>query len=94
MEQLTQWQIRIEDKLEKVLVQTTMTNGRVDTHSETIEKHGEIIERHGKELNDLSADNNKTKGRDKMIWVIAGILGSIALLLLGWYLNQITIVNK
>lgn len=81
MDQLEQWHIRMENKIEKILIQTTKTNGRVDNLSALTEEHEEKI-------NGLLADNNQTKGGNKIIWIVLGALGTIALVLIGWYLNK------
>jgi hypothetical protein len=70
----------INDKLEKILIQTTKTNGRVDFLSEKVEAHGKSIKQ-------LEAGDNETKGRDKVIWVILGVIGAVALLIIGSFLN-------
>lgn len=81
MEQLTEWHIRIEKDIKEILIQTTRTNGRVDGIEDKIETHDEHI-------TNLLADRSETKGRDKVVWVVLGMVGAVALVIIGWYLNK------
>jgi hypothetical protein len=82
MENLSQQLRRMEDKIERILIQTTKTNGRVDNLSKKTDDHEEL-------LDTLMADSNKTKGGNKIIWVFLSAVGALALILIGWYLNKI-----
>jgi len=81
MEQLHTQLIRMEEKLEAILIQTTKTNGRVDMLSEKTENHDGIIK-------ELVATNNQTKGRDKMIWIFLSALGAVSLVLIGYFISK------
>lgn len=78
--------IRIEDKLEKILIQTTRTNGRVDAHDDKFDSHDQKLEKHDKIISGILAEDNQTKGRDKVIWIILGIIGTLASMVIGHYL--------
>ncbi len=81
MDQLERWHIRMENKIEQILIQTTKTNGRVDNLSAIAEEHEEKI-------SGLLADSNQTKGGNKIIWIVLSAIGALALILIGWYLNK------
>jgi hypothetical protein len=55
---------------EKTLIQTTKTNGRVSALEDYKEKEE-------KRVDELVADSNKTKGRDKVLLFIALSIGTI-----------------
>jgi len=73
--------VRMEDKIEKILIQTTKTNGRVEALEDKTDNHD------GK-LHTLIDSGNVTKGRDKVIWVVISAVCTVALILFGWYLNK------
>lgn len=66
---------------EKTLIQTTKTNGRVSALEDYREKEE-------KRVDDLVADSNKTKGRDKVLLFVALTIGTV----LGFIIQDI--INK
>jgi hypothetical protein len=70
------------EKLDKVLVQTTKTNGRVNA----IEEWKESVDESVNELRDKS---NVNKGRDGVVWYI--ILAAAAII---WYVAQNSLTLK
>lgn len=62
---------KFDEKLDKILVQTTKTNGRV-TSLET-----RFVKTEG-EVDRITEHTTFNKGRDKVIWIVVGIVGTIA----------------
>jgi hypothetical protein len=71
---------RMEDKIERILIQTTKTNGRVGSLENRVDNHS-------KRLSGLIDTDNKTKGRDKMIWIFLSAVGAVALVLIGKFIK-------
>lgn len=68
----------IREKLEQILVQTTKTNGKVYQLQEDM-RNAE------KNINDLIATRNETKGRDKVLYVLLVAIGTV----LGFFMQHI-----
>lgn len=64
-------------KLDSVLVQTTRTNGRVSALEEKHNRLEETQDEHEKILQTYKNESSETKGRNKVIWLIAGAIGTI-----------------
>lgn len=60
----------IDENVKEILVQTTKTNGRVNTHDRQLEQ----LQR---DVKGLEASKNITKGRDKAVWVMLTVVGII-----------------
>jgi predicted nucleic acid-binding Zn-ribbon protein len=71
---------KFDEKLDKILVQTTKTNGRVNALED---KMTSVF----KEVEDLKEHKNLNKGRDKVLYVILGGVGALALALMAIYLK-------
>ena len=71
---------KFDEKLDKILVQTTKTNGRVNALED---KMTSVF----KEVEDLKEHKNLNKGRDKVLYVIVGGVGALALALMAIYLK-------
>lgn len=71
---------KFDEKLDKILVQTTKTNGRVTALED---KTANAF----KEVEDLKEHKNYNKGRDKVLYVMIGGVGALALALAGIYLK-------
>jgi len=71
---------KMDDKIEQILIQTTKTNGRVGNLETRVDNHS-------KRLSGLIDDDNKTKGRDKMIWIFLSAVGAVALVIIGKFLK-------
>ena len=71
---------KFDEKLDKILVQTTKTNGRVNALED---KMISVF----KEVEDLKEHKNLNKGRDKVLYVIVGGVGALALALMAIYLK-------
>lgn len=72
---------KIGDRVEQILIQTTRTNGRVDTLEDNHKEHDKALKR-------LEAESNQAKGKNKVIWIVLSAVGAIVLLLAGYYLNK------
>jgi hypothetical protein len=67
------------NRLEKILVQTTITNGRVNKlESEMVKAQSEMTKAQDI-IEKLVATDNQTKGRDKVLWILIGVVGTVAL---------------
>ena len=71
---------KFDEKLDKILVQTTKTNGRINALED---KMTSVF----KEVEDLKEHKNLNKGRDKVLYVIVGGVGALALALMAIYLK-------
>jgi len=80
-QQILERLVRMEDKIEKILIQTTKTNGRVDALEEKTDNHNS-------KLHTLIDTGNVIKGRDKVVWILVSAVSTVALILFGWYLNK------
>lgn len=56
---------------EKTLIQTTKTNGRVDALEDFKEKAS-------KDIDKIMETQNQNKGRDKILFVVALVIGTVA----------------
>ena len=74
---------KLDEKLEKILVQTTKTNGRVNSLEEKLKGTNEDINVVYEELGKLKDDKNIKTGRDKTIWYVAIAVAAI----IGYYIN-------
>ncbi len=81
IERLDSLDSKFDEKLDKILIQTTKTNGRVNGHDQAIEKLEKQVEllREVKDIN---------KGRDKVIYIVLGAMGMAALSLAAIYLKK------
>ena len=68
----------IREKLEQILVQTTKTNGKVYQ----LQQDMKIAE---KNIDDLIAIRNETKGRDKVLYVLLVAIGTVV----GFFLQHL-----
>jgi tetrahydromethanopterin S-methyltransferase subunit G len=71
---------KFDEKLDKILVQTTKTNGRVTALEDKVSNVFTEVE-------DLKQHKNYNKGRDKVIYIILGGIGALALALASIYLK-------
>jgi hypothetical protein len=88
----TNWEYLIEEfrshrkesneKLEKILVQTTKTNGRVDNLSR-FQENAEI------DLQFLKNAISENKGRDRIITIMIGALASIVGMVIAWCISKL-----
>ena len=72
IERLERLDEKFDDKLDKILVQTTKTNGRVTNLESIVKDHQEKIQSHHDQL-------STAKGGGKVIWVVLAALGALAL---------------
>lgn len=82
MEKIIQKIDSIDEKIERILIQTTKTNGRVDFLEDKTDKHEVTIA-------SLLADKNQSKGSNRIIWIVVSAAGAVGMLLIGWFLNKI-----
>lgn len=80
LERLETIDSKFDEKLDKILVQTTKTNGRVNG----LENRVERIE---PEIEDLKGIKHYNKGRERVLYIVIGSLGTLFLSLLAIYLK-------
>jgi hypothetical protein len=68
----------IRDKLEQILVQTTRTNGKV------IQLQKDMLQAE-KNIDDLIATRNETKGRDRVLYILLVVIGTV----LGFFMQHL-----
>lgn len=71
----------IKEKQELMLIQTTKTNGRVSNLEDWKEKNES-------QINDLVAESNKAKGRDKVLWATICICGTLVGFLIEHWISK------
>lgn len=72
---------KFDEKLDKILVQTTRTNGRVTSLESLVKDHEEKISEQGKNM-------YVNKGRDKVIWIVIGSVTTVAAMLIQYFINK------
>jgi hypothetical protein len=72
----------IKEKQELMLIQVTKTNGRV-TSLEEFKIKQEV------QVNELVAESNKAKGRDKILWATICIGGTVAGFLIEHWISKL-----
>lgn len=71
---------KYDEKLDKILIQTTKTNGRVNGHDMDIKKISTDVEV-------LKTVRSETKGRDRTVWVVLVCIATLAGFLFQYYLS-------
>lgn len=81
LERIESMDEKFDTKLDKILVQTTKTNGRVNG-LEDWRKSASI------EIEQIKEHNNINKGRDKTLWVVITAIGSVVGIYIGYILSN------
>lgn len=72
---------KYDEKLDKIIVQTTLTNGRVNGHDDKLKSLSRDVEM-------LKTVRSETKGRDKAVWVVLVFVATVAGMLFQYYLSH------
>jgi len=76
---------KFDEKLDKILVQTTRTNGRVNSLESMVKGHDDKIDKYGIMI-------NQNKGRDNTLsvfWgIVVGAVGAVGTMLIQYFMNK------
>lgn len=81
IERLEKLDQKFDDKLDKILVQTTITNGRVNSLEKTVNEHDDKIQIQ-------EETRNYNKGRERVWWIVVGAASAVAAMLIQYYINK------
>lgn len=81
LEQINERQIRMEEMQQKILIQTTKTNGRVDTLTAAMADQVEVNKKQQDEINNLKNWKSKLSGVWYALLIIGTVLGGVLMAL-------------